>query len=212
MSTPSVQFRFRRCDTWHYPAGLERELTAQLAQQGVHIVAATTDSSTVYIEFNGTIWTLTDTGGELTVAYVNGGIVTAIVTSGNAMPSDVFEYAMLLLMRIMTALNTQPHIAADAWDALERTPSYAQRDLRNIPMFAEAHGDAYLRVAESVASGDLTQMPSCQLDMDASAQLDAQTGTLLIATNEEQFLLSAGATQALLCFLYDNRDAIGGDK
>lgn len=66
-------------------------------------------------------------------------------------------------------------------------------------------------IEESLENGDFPEiedLKSTRLGATVSAQFDETNGTLLLATNETQVLLSALETQALLCFLHDERDAL----
>ncbi len=84
-------------------------------------------------------------------------------------------------------------------------------DLEMDNMRRDAFEDEAIAIQESIASGDFPEMSdlkSQRLGATVSAQFDETNGTLLIATNETQVLLSAMETQALLCLLHDERDAL----
>ncbi len=68
-----------------------------------------------------------------------------------------------------------------------------------------------IAIQESIANGDFPDfedLKSTRLGATISAQFDESNGTLLIATNETQILLSAHEVQALAVLLHDERDAL----
>jgi hypothetical protein len=89
------------------------------------------------------------------------------------------------------------------WDTLRATSGTIECDL----------ADVMAHIEDSLASGDfpvIDGLTSQRLGATVSAQFDEQTGTLLIATNETQVLLSPLEAQALFCLLHSERDALYG--
>lgn len=99
----------------------------------------------------------------------------------------------------------------EAWDKLLQTPSYVERDLRDVRMFIETQEEVLLHIEDDMRAGNfpvIGDLKSQRLGTSVSAQFDEQSGTLLIATDEAQVLLSALEAQALMCFLHSERDAL----
>lgn len=99
--------RFHNPSAWNYPDGLGEAIVHHLQEQGITVIAASADGSTVFVEGQRTgVWMLTDNGGELTLNEVNRDRhVDLPLTSTWGMPSHVQDYALTIVVWILAALH-----------------------------------------------------------------------------------------------------------